>query len=206
MILVNASEFDAIYKGKKPMPNDKFVTILGYECFSDKEFDVNYLDDYRYWGIEICRNEEIARAIYKDGTKANFNAKHTYNGYRNVHIMYNTTPNFLKTFAKYMSYKPKTFVINFGIESPISISNEDFVDGIDNIIFRFSDGKYITAYKLGKLFFIYRYAHIVVFNIINILANGFAFKLQRKDDAIFKLLLKSITNVEYGEYEYEYHA
>ncbi len=120
--------------------------------------------------------------------------------------MYNTTPNFLKTFAKYMNYKPKTFVINFSIDTPISISSEDFVDSIDNIIFKFNDGKYITAYKLNKLFFIYRYAHIAVFNIINILANGFAFRLQRKDDAIFKLLLKSITNVEYGDFEYEYHA
>ncbi len=59
---------------------------------------------------------------------------------------------------------------------------------------------------MNKLFFIYRYAHIAVFNIINILANGFAFRLQRKDDAIFKLMLKSITNVEYGDFEYEYHA
>src|SRR5579875_6739 len=206
MILLNYHEFDKIYKGKMPMPNDKFITVLGYECFSGKEFDISYLDDDRYIGLEICKDTDIARAIYKDGRRVNFNASYKFNGYNNVHVMHSTSPTFLKLFAEYMKYDPKTFTINFAITPPISNEEIDFVDGVDHIIFRFNDSKYITAYRLGKLFFVYRYMHIVVFNIINILANGFAYKLQRKDDAIFKLMLKSITNVEYGAYEYEYNA
>ena len=206
MILVNAYEFDAIYKRKLPLPNDKFITILGYECSNDERFDINMLNNDEYLGIEICKNVQIARVIYKDGARMKFNPRYKYSGYMNVHIMHNTSGRFLKTFADYMKYKSTTFKINFNTDAPFSIENEDFIEGVDNIIFNFKDRHCIIGYRIGKLFFIYRYTHIVVFNIINILANGFAFKLQRKDDAIFKLLLKSIVNVEYGDYEYEYNA